>query len=252
MRKHIPNMLTCLNLLSGAFGVYFLLTVGQEASASSALSACFAQSGIELRQIVLICVCCSAVFDFLDGFVARLLGVSSPVGKELDSLADLVSFGMLPTVAAFKMISGNLAAESLPSNIKVLVECVVWLMLAFSALRLAKFNVDDRQTSSFIGLATPANALFWVGLFYSGIYNALPWWALLLLVFLFCFMLVCELPMFSFKIHSLRWSEAKYQILLLMGSLGMILSYGFAGLSLAIIWYIFLSLLKFLLERGKR
>lgn len=251
MRKHIPNMLTCLNLLSGAFGVYLLLTAGNDSVSASALTRCFNQSGVEVRQIVLLCVCCSAIFDFLDGFVARLLKVSSPVGKELDSLADLVSFGMLPTTLAFTMVSANLAATDLSLSVKVAVECVVWLMLAFSALRLAKFNVDTRQTSSFLGMATPANALFWIGLFYGGFYSVLPWWALLVMVLVCCCLLVSELPMFSFKIHSLRWSEAKFQILLLMGSLGLILEFGFAGLSLAIVWYVFLSVLKVLLERSK-
>lgn len=247
MRKHIPNILTCLNLLSGAFGVCLLLSVGN--GSESALVQCVENSNVRLETLVFLCVACSAVFDFLDGFVARLLGVSSPIGKELDSLADLVSFGMLPTAMAFTMVSTHLSTMEMNFNLKVLIECLCWIMLAFSALRLAKFNVDTRQTTSFIGLATPANALMWLGLFCSGVWMSLPWWVMFVLIFVCSFLLVSELPMFSFKIHSLRWAEAKYQILLVMGAVSLLLSCGFAGLSLTIIWYIFLSLLKLGLEK---
>ena len=139
MKKHIPNFITCLNLFSGCVGVYLAF-----------------QGNF---QGAFIAVIVSAVFDFFDGFAARLLKAYSPMGKELDSLADMVSFGVLPGAMVFSLLSKTGISEWLPY--------VAFVIPVFSGLRLAKFNIDERQTSSFIGLPTPANAIFWGGLILS-------------------------------------------------------------------------------------
>ena len=138
IKKHIPNTITCCNLISGCIATYWAFCGNYE--------------------MALLFIIIGAVFDFFDGMSARLLGVSSPIGKELDSLADLITFGLAPSVMLMQSIRLNTVNSNYDWGYWPLV-CL--LMAAFSALRLAKFNVDTRQTDSFIGLATPANALFW-------------------------------------------------------------------------------------------
>ncbi len=215
LKKHIPNTITCLNLLSGTIAVMM---------------------AYEARyDMVVLFVLLSAVFDFFDGFVARLLHVSSPIGKELDSLADVISFGFAPAMTAFSLLR---AGEWEWTAYFAL------LIAAFSALRLAKFNLDERQTSSFIGLATPANAIFWVGLAYSyGEMQQLPAypWAILILVALSCFLLVCELPMFSLKFKSLRWKNNQIQWIFIGGVVLLIAILWLNALPAIIVWYTLLS-----------
>jgi len=136
MKKHIPNFLTCLNLFSGCIGVYYAFQGNYFA--------------------VLVFILIAAFFDFIDGLAARLLQAYSPMGKELDSLADVVSFGLAPGAVCFSLLS--------QSSLPFWVAFAGFVITLFSALRLAKFNIDERQGSSFLGLATPANAIFWVGL----------------------------------------------------------------------------------------
>ena len=131
---NIPNIITCCNLMSGCTAIVLALN---------------GNPTMALLWIVL-----GALFDFFDGMSARLLGVSSPVGKELDSLADVVTFGIAPSSIIFSFLSGI-------HHHFVWLPFIAFIMAAFSALRLAKFNLDERQTTSFIGLPTPANALFW-------------------------------------------------------------------------------------------
>jgi CDP-diacylglycerol---serine O-phosphatidyltransferase len=132
MLRHLPNILTCCNLISGCLGILFLLE----------------GRGIPAAYFVWI----SCLFDFFDGFAARWLKVSSPIGKELDSLADVVSFGVLPSFVMYKLLDNNTLVTYLPY--------IAFMIAAFSALRLAIFNVDETQTDSFRGLNTPANTLF--------------------------------------------------------------------------------------------
>src|ERR1035437_3641113 len=139
MKKHIPNFITCLNLFSGCVGVYLAF-----------------QGNFQGAFIAIIV---SAVFDFFDGFAARLLKAYSPMGKELDSLADMVSFGLAPGAIVFSLLSETGINEWLPY--------LAFIIPVFSGLRLAKFNIDASQTTSFIGLPVPANAIFWAGLVYS-------------------------------------------------------------------------------------
>ena len=156
-----------------------------------------------------------AVFDFFDGMTARLLHVSSPIGKELDSLADDVTFGVAPSTIAFWLL-GVIEYPSFLESLRGIIPYAAFIMAAFSALRLAKFNLDTRQTTSFIGLPTPANALFWGSLvlgceswFESGKWGVL---VLLLLLAVSCYLLICELPMFALKFKQWGWkgNEVKY------------------------------------------
>ena len=136
IKKHIPNSITCLNLISGCIATYWALYGAWDTA---------------LMFIII-----GAVFDFFDGMSARLLGVSSPIGKELDSLADDITFGLAPSAIIFDFLKTGV--QHLPWHY---LAYAAFIMAAFSALRLAKFNLDERQAMGFIGLPTPANALFW-------------------------------------------------------------------------------------------
>ena len=194
MKRHIPNMITCCNLLCGCVAVWLAT---QEAFAYAFL---FILAG--------------AVFDFFDGFAARRLGVSGPLGTQMDSLADDITFGLAPSMMLFCYLLPLIGWWSLISL----------LMAAFSALRLGKFNIDERQTSSFIGLPTPANALFWGGITSMPLSLTTPtahidWipWLLLALSIVSCYLLVCELPMLSFKFHNMTWRDNSYRYIFLAG-----------------------------------
>ena len=147
LKKHIPNTITSLNLISGCIATYWAF-----------------QSNYELSLLFIVI---GAVFDFFDGMSARLLHVSSPIGKELDSLADDITFGFAPSAIIFSWLCGYDFHE-LPSPIAFIMPFLAFIMAAFSALRLAKFNLDERQAMGFIGLPTPANALFWGSLIVGG------------------------------------------------------------------------------------
>ncbi len=202
--KHIPNTITSLNLFSGTIAV-ILSFYGEFKPA-------------------LFCMIAAAIFDFCDGFAARLLKAYSPMGKELDSLADMVSFGVAPACIAFnKMLClwnmDFMTIFSLPagkaSGFLMLLVCPL-LIAVFSALRLAKFNIDTRQTENFIGLATPSCALIIGSLVYSletypqlnAIFEQHSYILAAISVVL-ALLLVSEIPMFSFKFKSFRWAENK-------------------------------------------
>ncbi len=222
MKKHIPNLLTCGNLLAGSLAVVFTLY--------------HHRPDIAMALIVL-----AAVFDFFDGLMARALGVSSPIGKDLDSLADVVSFGLAPATLVWYALQG-LGITSVWSY-------GVFLLVAFAALRLAKFNNDTRQSTSFLGLPVPSNALFFLGytsslpmvVFLLGPVGALV--VTLVLTLLFGSLMLGELPMFSFKLTKAPLRELWKQIALVVVSVVSILIFGWAGCSIAIAFYLFLSLL---------
>lgn len=220
VKQHIPNAITCLNLLSGCVGVIL------------AIKGCY--------YGVACCVALSALFDFLDGFMARLLGAYSPMGKELDSLADLVSFGLAPALLVMYGLRLSLPVD------------VVWLSYAallipvFSALRLAKFNIDTRQTHSFIGLPVPADALWWIGVCHTFVAGeVLPLWqtvCVLLSIGLFSYLMVSEIPMFSLKFSSYGWRGNAIRYTLLGAAVVLLVWLGLAGLAPIIGLYILLSL----------
>ena len=185
-----------------------------------------------------------AVFDFFDGMIARALGVSSPIGKELDSLADVVTFGVAPSMMVFTLFQ-EVEYPTFMQSLSGILPYTAFIMTAFSALRLAKFNLDNRQTTSFIGLPTPANALFWSSLIIgqhaflvSPRFNAL---FLFLFMLMFSFLLVAEIPLFALKFKNLSWADNKIKYIFLIGCLPCLLlaESCFAGI---ILWYIILSL----------
>lgn len=235
----LPNTLTLLNLVSGCLSIV------------SALEGRLLLAGI----LVLV----AAVFDFFDGFAARLIGVSSALGKELDSLSDVVSFGVAPSVLLYVLMRQNFGGEHPEGFFDghwLLV--VPFFLAAMSSLRLGRFNLDDRQTSSFIGLPTPASALVVVGVVFglestrwSSLFVSLtgcPWLLTALSVGL-GLLLVCNLPMFSLKISSLHPKVAYKQWLLLVGALVALFLFDWAALCFTMAWYIALSVFFGLRER---
>jgi CDP-diacylglycerol---serine O-phosphatidyltransferase len=236
MKKHIPNTITSFNLVCGCIGIG--MAVQGDLAASS-------------YWIIL-----AAVFDFFDGFAARLLKVSSPFGKEMDSLADLVSFGVLPGLIVFMMLNGCVDESD---GYARYLPYIAFLIPVFSGLRLAKFNIDDRQSDSFIGLPVPANALFFASfpliltfqsdkfLFITTII-ANPA-ILIFLSVLMSFLLVSGLHLFAlkFKGYGIKGNEVKYLFLLL--SLLLILFMRYTAIPLIILLYILLSLIHNLIKK---
>ena len=227
--RHIPNTVTCCNLFSGCIAVVMAYRGDYTAA---------------LGFIVL-----GAVFDFFDGMLARALQAYSPLGKELDSLADDVTFGVAPAMIVFSLFK-EVRVPDFFSTWEEYFPYAAFLIAVFSALRLAKFNIDTRQTSSFIGVPTPANALFWGSLvvgahdfLVSDSFNALY---LLGLVLLTSWLLVAEIPMFSLKFKNLSWRDNKVQFIFLLGCVPLILFLQVAGLAAVIIWY---ALLSFVTQR---
>ena len=223
--RNIPNAITCCNLLSGCVATAFAF----DGNARYALA-----------FIIL-----GAVFDFFDGMCARLLNVSSPIGKELDSLADDVTFGVAPATMVFTLLF-QIKYPVCMEGMRELLPYAAFLIAAFSALRLAKFNIDERQATSFIGLPTPANALFWgslivgLGTRLSHFQYALP--AILILILLSCWMLVAEIPLFALKFKQWGWKGNEVKYIFIVSSILLIIILGTAGLSVAIVWYVLLSL----------
>ena len=222
--RHIPNTVTCCNLFCGCIAAYMAFQADYE------------------KAILFIIL--GAVFDFFDGMLARLFKVSGPLGKELDSLADDITFGLAPSAIVFALFK----EVHYPEFLQPLAEYVpytAFLIAAFSALRLGKFNIDPRQSTSFIGLPTPANALFWgslvVGAYeflVSESFNAVY---LFLLVCLMSYLLVAEIPMFSLKFKSLSWSANKVSYLFLLVCIPLLVIFQISGFAAIILWYIFLS-----------
>ncbi len=240
MKSNIPNVLTCCNLISGCIATYF---------------AFYGELPLALLMIIV-----GAVFDFLDGLTARALNVSCEIGKELDSLADCITFGVAPSAMLFWVLNTlNSPLSTLHSPLSTLHSYAAFLLAAFSALRLAKFNLDTRQTSSFIGLPTPACALFWASLTTSvGTQLGTIWYILLLLTF--CYLLVSELPMFSFKFKHKAWNygdnAVKYSYLILSALIILIsiltAHFTLFVLTLLVALYILISINVFMLNRVKR
>ena len=224
--KHIPNTLTSCNLISGCIAIVFAL------SANYTMALTFIVVG--------------AVFDFFDGMSARLLGVSSPIGKELDSLADVVTFGVAPSSMIYTLLL-TLSKSGWNETLAFAVPYVAFVMAAFSALRLAKFNLDERQTTSFIGLPTPANALFWGALIVGNenVFdeNSYYIYLLIILVFVSSWLLVAEIPMFALKFKHWGWRDNKVKYVFLILCLPILLIFGISGISVIIAWYICLSFL---------
>ena len=221
MKKHIPNTITCLNLISGCIATYFAFDSDY--------------------KMALLFIVIGAVFDFFDGMTARLLHVSSPIGKELDSLADDITFGFAPSAMMFSFLcSFHIHFPLIPF--------LAFIMAAFSALRLAKFNLDERQTMGFIGLPTPANALFWGALIVgSGDWlSSLPYavWIILAMVLFCSYLLVSEVPMFALKFKTWGWQGNEIKYVFLLTCIPLLILMGISGLAAIIAWYVLLSIVN--------
>lgn len=225
--RYIPNTLTCLNLFSGCI---------------ACVMAFEAKYDLALAFIFL-----SSVFDFFDGMTARLLNAYSVIGRDLDSLADNVSFGVAPSLIVFSLFK-EMHYPGAMEGIAPFFPYLAFLISVFSALRLAKFNNDTRQTNSFIGLPVPANALFWASLAMGAhdflVSDSVHPLYLLLPVCLFSWLLVSEIPMFSFKFKNLQWKDNKTSYLFLVVCIPLFCFLGICGLAVAIVWYILLSLIQ--------
>lgn len=222
--RNIPNSITCCNLISGCIATYnaFLGDI----------------------RMALLWIIVGAVFDFFDGMSARLLKVSSPIGKELDSLADDITFGFAPSSIIFY----ELSIMEYPSELLMLkpyLPYFAFVMAAYSALRLAKFNLDERQSLGFIGLPTPANALFWGALF-VGAQNFMESTAymlpiVLLMICVSCWLLIAEVPMFALKFKQWGWKGNEVKYIFLISCLPLLMIFGITAFSVIIAWYVVLS-----------
>jgi CDP-diacylglycerol--serine O-phosphatidyltransferase len=231
--KNVPNLITCLNLIAGCMACIMALQ-------SNFIGA-------------FVFVALAAVFDFLDGAAARLLNAYSVIGKELDSLCDVVSFGVAPGCIVYTFLL-SCAGETV-------IPFIALLLPVFAALRLAKFNVDTRQTTSFLGLPVPAMGLFWASLIPSvqGLSASCPIGTKIgigILIILFCWLMVSEIPMFSLKFKNLKWKDNRWSFSLILIAIGLFflfLSLGIPLLSVAltILAYIIMSLVKLKMQNEK-
>ncbi len=222
--RNIPNAITCCNLVSGCVSV--ALSFGGNATMAFAF------------------IVIGATFDFLDGMAARLLGVSSAIGKELDSLADVVTFGVAPAT----MVLMELRVMDYPAWLEPargVLPYTAYIIAALSGVRLAKFNLDERQAMGFIGMPTPANALFWGSLIVGAtdLIESRPWMplAMVCLVVASSALLVSEIPMFALKFKDWGWRGNHVRYTFIATSLALILALGMAAFAVIVAWYVVLS-----------
>lgn len=253
IKKHIPNFLTSLNILCGSMAVML------------------AFAGEDYLKYSSYCIFIAAVFDFLDGFAARMLKAYSEIGKQLDSLADMISFGLAPSVIMFQFLCEALNVRRFTWDLPIadkLILSSAFLIVIFSGIRLAKFNVDKRQTDSFIGLPTPANALFiaafplianyillvpeldfksylfWISLaFYIA---TIKYYVLIPIIIILSYLLISELPMFSLKFQNFSYYDNKHRYQFLAISLLLIIIFQTIAIPLIIITYITMSVIHHL------
>jgi CDP-diacylglycerol--serine O-phosphatidyltransferase len=226
IRRNIPNALTCGNLLCGCIGV-------AEAFHNNLLLSCLLV-GVAL------------VFDFLDGFLARLLNVSSSIGKDLDSLADMVTFGLLPSIIMFQMLM-----QSIPDLLGIWKAYPAFTIAIFSAIRLAKFNNDPRQSDSFIGVPTPANAMLIASLPII-VHTQGDFWKeliidtnhLLILTALMSFLLVMEVPLIALKFKNFSWHGNEGRFILIMVTIVLLVTLKVLAVPAILAAYILLSIVE--------
>lgn len=228
IKQHIPNIITCGNLISGCFAILFLT------------------ENMPIKAAIMIFV--AGLFDFLDGFAARLLKAHSPIGGDLDSLSDMVSFGVAP---GFIMCWLMDRANDLPSltllDIDIL-PCLAFLLPVFAAIRLAKFNISETQSSSFRGLPTPGMALFIASLPLALAQmghlsdGTLGFWACLGITLIFSFIMVSRLCFFSFKMKSAKWKGNEIRWIFLLVAIAGFAIFRWAALPFIMMLYILLSI----------
>jgi CDP-diacylglycerol--serine O-phosphatidyltransferase len=275
IKKQIPNIVTSLNLLCGFLGI---LTIAYGYNSLS---------GLPNNDIPIYLMFAAAFFDFVDGFVARALKVDSPLGKQLDSLADVVTFGVLPGLLMFVAIGESLACyqhnyffsvfeflkggmvsgipadsiaytDKIRSGALVGIVCLLPALLVpiLSAFRLAKFNIDTRQSHSFIGLPTPANGLFLATVYYViqhnsyGVANCFHPALLAGLVFVFAVLLVAPIPLFAMKFKAFTWKGNEVRFIFLAMAITLLAIFQLAAFPIVIILYILTSIINNILTRN--
>jgi CDP-diacylglycerol---serine O-phosphatidyltransferase len=227
LKKHIPNIITLLNLLCGCIALVF--------------------AGEANFEMAFFFVCLGIFFDFFDGFFARLFHVSSPLGLQLDSLADMVTSGVVPGFVLFKMLSNSVNSD--PSL--MYLPYLGFIITLGSCYRLANFNIDTRQTDTFIGLPTPANALFILSLplilknsdsllVLELLINP---WVLIIISMLSAYILNAEIPLFALKIKKFNFKDNALQLFFLLISILLLAYLQFAGVALIIVFYVLLSII---------
>lgn len=248
MKKHIPNSLTLLNLFSGCCGII----------------ACLQNQ----HQLVPLFIGISLLADFLDGFAARALKVKSDLGGQLDSLADMVTFGVLPGMMFFSILNSKVNLMSgMPLNdtanpfTQEQLPLLGFVYTIFACLRLAKFNLDTRQTVDFIGLNTPSGAIFILGFYMQYFtdwqfrtnwdYSIYAKIAAMILPFVLAFLMVAEFRMFSLKGNPFSWKQNKFRVILLISAIPQLILLQWIGLSTVILSYIIFAFLYNILEGSK-
>jgi CDP-diacylglycerol--serine O-phosphatidyltransferase len=229
MKKHIPNSITLINLFCGC----------------CALASVFYGQFVQAFWFFL----ASGIADYLDGMVARVLKVHSELGKELDSIADMVSFGVVPGAIFYMLLTkGYKGIDVLPIQL-TLAAAPAFLIAVFSGLRLAKFNIDTRQSENFIGLNTPSATIFAVGLMLMFHYDSFGLskvitnpWLLYALIALLCYLLIAEIPMFSFKFKKLTWEGNEIRIVFAIVAILLLIFLKEAAFSIGIILYVLFSI----------
>lgn len=228
MIKHIPNSITCCNLLSGCISIALMC------------------NGYAIAAGVMIFI--AAVFDFCDGFAARLLKAYSPLGAQLDSLSDVISFGVAPSFIIYHYLNQVVSLDIMGFNI---FPFMAFFLAVFAALRLAKFNIDDRQTTSFIGLPTPAMGIFVaalpivlrnesLALIRNMIIN--PYFLTALIV-VFCYLMISEIPFFSLKMKNLNFKKNIHIYILAIFAVVAFIFLGLAAVPFVILFYVIEAIL---------
>jgi CDP-diacylglycerol--serine O-phosphatidyltransferase len=240
MIRHIPNAVTLLNLLFGCIGVYACAT--------------------NAYQLVPVCMVAALIADFLDGYLARFLNAKSDIGAQLDSLADNVTFGVLPGMMLMQLISFSSVGTGGNYSLNPL-GYIGFTYSIFAAIRLAKFNVDTRQHTHFIGMPTPAAATFVLGLYlyyfqqdflqmpsvtYQLIYQSLT---LIVVTILLAYLMVSNISMFSLKGNFLAWKDNQVRLIFIIASILIVVGLGGIGLTIVMILYVLTSLLKMVIEK---
>lgn len=252
IKKHIPNSITLTNLLCGALSIYFL----------------YVSENILLPSIFILL---GAIFDFFDGLTARLLKVTSAIGKELDSLADVVTFGLAPSLITVEVLKDSLLSSGNSLFISNILCLIPLFMALMSAYRLANFNVDERQSVNFIGLPTPANALLWLslpvlnylsdkkihlwGIYQQEVYSSLveillnPWFIIVFSIIMGV-MLIAPINMFSFKFKNFTWQDNKVKFIFLVICILLIFLFNCFAIPFIVLMYIIISLISNFTKNG--
>jgi CDP-diacylglycerol--serine O-phosphatidyltransferase len=230
LKRHIPNLFTCLNLFCGCLALLAIADL---------------QLWIASYLIFI-----AAFFDLMDGMTARILNAHSPIGKQLDSLADVVSFGIVPSLIMVGLLSHEEPVHAI-SFLSHPISFLPFIIAICSALRLAKFNIDTRQTDSFIGLPTPASSIFVASLplilrndvfeLESIIYNPV---FIIIISIVLSLLLISEIPLFAIKFKNYSWKDNSFQYILIFISVILLAIFKFAAMPLIIFFYILLSLIK--------